>query len=169
MTKFAYDYLDYLFCILNADGVIHEREAEFFADILNNLGMQDKLVDHYNQILLGRALFPILSDTTTRIVENRKSSEIAYIVRDAFLLAGIDGEVHEAELTVIRNLLKKLGLSDDIILSIEDWGYDYINHTNLGLELFKGVGLFEKPVDNEGNKTRITLKNPRHNCMNQTQ
>ena len=137
MTKFAYDYLDYLFCILNADGVIHERETEFFADILNNLGMQDKLVDHYNKILLGEALFPSQSDTIQRIVENRKSSEIVYIVRDAFLLAGIDGEMHEAELAVIRKLLKKLGLSKDIILSIEDWGNDYINHTNLGLELFE--------------------------------
>ena len=142
MTNFAYDYLDYLFCILNADGIVHEREAEFFANILNNLSMKDRLVDHYNRILLGEASFPSSSDTINRIVENRKSSEITYIVRDAFLLAGIDGVVHEAELAVIRNLLKKLGLSENMILSIKDWGNDYINHTNIGLELFKDVGIY---------------------------
>lgn len=131
------DYLDFLVCIMFADGSILEEEAEMLTDILEKTGLQEEIVQQYQSIVCGKSPYPNSVDVITRIVNNRNKTEIMYIVRDAFLMADSDGDIHSNEKQLITSLFSELGFNPEKQDAIWNWGSNYINNTKLGMRLFQ--------------------------------
>lgn len=130
------DYLDYLICIMFADGSILEDEAGLFADTLEKTGLQDEVVQHYQNIVSGKSPYPNADEVIARIINNRDKTETMYIVRDAFLMADSDGEIHASEKHLITDLLSRLGFSSEKQEEAFKWGRYYIDNTYQGKLLF---------------------------------
>jgi len=132
----ANDYLDFMLLIFNADEYIDKNEIGLFIGMLDQIGINQKLKNHYRSILTGKKPYPQNKPTIKRIVKERSSEEIGFIVRDAYLMADADGSISEFETEVIKILLSKSNIPKSRFKNIHNWGIEYVEHSKRMNKLF---------------------------------
>lgn len=133
--QIAENYLDFLTCVMLADGVIQEEEKSAFLNILNRVGLSKKLSKKYFRILSGTQLID-RDDVISRVASQKDKEILVWIVRDAFLIADANGDVSDEEILLIKKLLEKSGVTPSRMKKIIQWGNEFIDHTKNGLKLF---------------------------------
>lgn len=88
-----------------ADGVLRPREAAFFCEVVDGLGLEPEA--------RATALRAILDPSADAPVETGTLDEDdrRWLLGFGFLMSKVDGEIHESELAVLRSLASRFGVS----------------------------------------------------------
>jgi len=130
----AEKYLDFMVCVLQADGIIHEKEVEEFTRMLQQVGLKPELKKKYRRVLKGTWLDA--ERVIRRVAKNANPQFLNWLVRDGYLMADADGKVTPPEIEIINELLIKAGVSTHRRQSIHDWGKQAVKHARAGAKLF---------------------------------
>jgi len=127
------DYLDFMVCVIKADGITRKKEFTLFIGMMKNMGISSSTQNKYKKILFAKNEIDV-DAILTRVAKN--TSVLPWFIRDAFLMADIDGKISAEEITVTRQLLEKSGYSPKQFTKIKQWGLEYVKHSKTGLKLF---------------------------------
>lgn len=130
------NYLDFMACVLLADGVVEGNELMTFVSMLRQMGMKEEVEIRYSNILRD----PTLLDPEAVIASVARFSEdrlLQWIVRDSYIMAASDGEISTEELALIDALLAAVGIPEEKRENIHQWGRELIAHIQTGQELLK--------------------------------
>ena len=127
--SFIKHYLDFILCILEADGKITDEEKELFLKMLDRTGVQKKLIQQYKKLLEKEATGLDPEEVISSIVEEADAELLGWLVRDAYLAAEVDGKVSKEEIVLINKLLEAAGVPKKLHKVIQSWGMEFIAHT----------------------------------------
>ncbi len=115
-------YLDFMLCILRADGVVDPDEKRHLLSLMvSGLKLESSLVDKYTREL-DREDWGEATDAELRAIgEGLDASSLAHLVRDGYGMAASDGEIHETEIRVIQRFLVACGIPGDRLPDIDLW------------------------------------------------
>jgi uncharacterized tellurite resistance protein B-like protein len=115
-------YLDFMIYILRADGVVDRNEKVHMMGLMvDGLKLSHELLEKYKKELEKEEWEPV-SDEQLRLVTNGLDpSSLAHLVRDAYGLAASDGEIHDAEIAVVRRCLHLAGITPERFAEIDLW------------------------------------------------
>lgn len=117
-------YLSTLASLAHSDGDLHEKEVEFIyiqAEIANI--SPEEVFDSHQDISDGQLIS--LPPSLKKI-----------LIRDALVLAYIDGDVSKDEREMLRTISKKLEIDDENVNAIENWLIKYWQILEEGNDLF---------------------------------
>ncbi len=114
-------YLDFMVCVLQADGEVHEMERQLLGALMDNFGLSKELVDAYHK-KLDTIDEKSIDETLEKVAKGIDRMTLTCIARDAYIMAGIDENFHPAEMKVIRRFLLKAGIPENRLEVIELWG-----------------------------------------------
>ncbi len=132
---FAEKYLDLMFCVLIADGIIDEKEKALFYSMLDNSGINEALRHKYEAMFSG----PVITDYEQYLLkasQNITSEQLTSMVRDGYLMAAIDENIDETEVAAINRFLELSGIPKERFDRIKKWSLEGIEHLKRGIELF---------------------------------
>lgn len=134
-------YLDFMLYILRADGVVdHEEKRHLLSMMVDGMKLHPDLVARYRQEL-DQSQWPEVSDEQLAAVcHGLDASSLAHLVRDAYSMAATDGEIHEAEIGLLRRFLAVAGIPPERFAQVDEWA-----RQSLALA-HRGTLLLEKPV-----------------------
>ncbi len=130
------NYLDFMACVLLADGVVEDNELMTFVSMLRQMGMREEVEVKYSNILRD----PTLLNPQTVIASVARFSEdrlLQWILRDSYIMAASDGDISQEELALIDNLLAAVGIPEEQREKIHQWGRELIEHAKRGQELLR--------------------------------
>ena len=108
--------------ILRADGVVdREEKVHMLALMLDGLKLNSELVDKYREQLEKDDWEPVTNEQLRAVTKGLDPSSIAHLVRDGYSLAASDGEIHEAELSVIKRCLTLSGIPEERFSEVDMW------------------------------------------------
>jgi len=137
--SFVENYLDFMICILRADGTIKQEEVHLFNKMLVQVGIKETLRRKYSRLVSKKSPSIPVTKTIARIAKTANQTQLGYIVRDAFAMAESDGAVAKAELDLILKLLDKAGIPKSRFPKIKRWGLEYVDHTRLLESMFARI------------------------------
>lgn len=133
--KIIDDYFDLMVCVIKADRLVRKEETALFLGMMKNMGMSSSIQSKYKKLLSSKKV--VDSDAIiSKVAKNTPISILPWFVRDAFLMADIDGEISKEEIQVIKQLVEKSGFTPKQYIKIKQWGLEYIKHSKAGLKLF---------------------------------
>jgi len=130
-------YLDFMVCVLQADGEVHEMERQLLGALMANFCLSQEMIDTYNK-KLDTIDEKNIDETLERVAKGIDRMTLTCITRDAYIMAGIDENFHPAEMKLIRTFLEKAGIPEDRLDIIESWGRETF------LSLKRGFLLMER-------------------------
>ncbi len=133
--SFAESYLDFMLCVLVADGVLHENEKQLFSEMLDNSGVNSQLRNKY-EVIMNDHVSVSSEEYLVQIVKEIDPDQLPVMIRDAYLMASIDGNVHESEIAVINKFLKIIGMPDERFEEIREWALVSVEHLKRSKALF---------------------------------
>jgi len=114
--------LDFMLYILRADGVVDRKEKVHMLGLMvEGLKLAPELLEKYKAELDKEHWEPVSDEQLKAVVDGLDPSSLAHLVRDAYGLAASDGEIHEAEISVVRRCLKTAGITADRFAEIDFW------------------------------------------------
>lgn len=115
-------YLDFMLYILRADGVVDRQEKTHMLELMvHGLKLESSLIDKYKGELEREAWTPVTDEQLKAVTEGLDPSSLAHLVRDGYGLAASDGEIHEAEVGIIKRSLVVAGIPEDRFSQIDLW------------------------------------------------
>jgi tellurite resistance protein len=132
-------YLELMLLVLKADGIIDERERALIYRMIKNVGMKDELVQKYD----ARLKIDNSEDREqilTEIASDLDPATLTGMVRDAYIMADADNNIHPAEVQVINDFLAKAGIPGERFKEIETWARKNIAHLKRGQRLMTRPG-----------------------------
>ena len=115
-------YLDFMLYILRADGVVDRQEKVHMLGLMvDGLKLNEALLEKYKEQLERDDWQPVTDEQLKAVTRGLDPSSIAHLVRDGYSLAASDGEIHEAELSVIRRCLTVSGIPEDRFTEVDTW------------------------------------------------
>ena len=89
--------------------------------MLDGLKLNSELVDKYREQLEKDEWEPVTNEQLRAVTKGLDPSSIAHLVRDGYSLAASDGEIHEAELSVIKRCLTVSGIPEERFSEVDMW------------------------------------------------
>lgn len=115
-------YLDFMLYILRADGVVDRQEkAHMLSLMVNGLQLNPELVARYKARIEENEWTPVTDEQLRAVTQGLEPSSLAHLVRDGYSLAASDGEIHEAELGVIKRCLVASGIAEERFGEVDQW------------------------------------------------
>ena len=115
-------YLDFMLYMMRADGVIdREEKRHLLSMMVDGMKLHPDLVAKYKDALEETEWSAVTDDQLRAVSQGLDPSSLAHLVRDAYSMAATDGEIHEAELDVLRRFLVVAGIPDKRFSEIEQW------------------------------------------------
>lgn len=115
-------YLDFMLYILRADGVIdREEKRHLLSMMVDGMRLHPDLVRKYLEALEQEQWPPVSDEQLRAVCQGLDSSSLAHLVRDAYSMAASDGEIHEAELDLLRRLLIVAGVPPERFGEVDQW------------------------------------------------
>ena len=130
-------YLDFMLCIMEADGEITDEEKEMFLKMLSRSSVRKSIAQRYRSLLEGKRVGLDPKDVISRIVKVADAEALGWIVRDAYLAADVDGKISKKEVALINELLEAAGIPKKLHGEIKSWGIEFVKHTKCIPYLFK--------------------------------
>lgn len=133
----AESYFDFMVCALRADGTVtQEEKAHLLRSLFEGLEMRSELVQRYTEALSAEA-WADPEEVVRRIAQDLDPVGLIGVVRDAYIMASADHEITDAEVSIIRSLLKTAGIPEDRFAEIDAWGREAVAHVRRGAVLFE--------------------------------
>jgi len=108
--------------ILRADGVVDRQEkAHMLSLMVNGLQLNPELVARYKARIEENEWTPVTDEQLRAVTQGLEPSSLAHLVRDGYSLAASDGEIHEAELGVIKRCLAVSGIAEERFGEVDQW------------------------------------------------
>ena len=108
--------------ILRADGVVDRQEKVHMLGLMvDGLKLNEALLEKYKEQLERDDWQPVTDEQLKAVTKGLDPSSIAHLVRDGYSLAASDGEIHEAELSVIKRCLTVSGIPEDRFTEVDTW------------------------------------------------
>lgn len=115
-------YLDFMLYILRADGIVDRNEKVHMLGLMvDGLKLDPALIEKYKTELDKETWEPVTDEQLRSVTEDLDPSSLAHLVKDAYALAASDGEIHDAEISVVRRALRVAGVSSDRFADIDLW------------------------------------------------
>lgn len=115
-------YLDFMMYVLRADGVVdRDEKVHMLGLMVDGLQLDSELIEKYKAELEKDEWEPVTDEQLRRVTQGLEPSSLAHMVRDAYSLAASDGEIHDAEISVVRRCLGVTGISADKFSDIDLW------------------------------------------------
>lgn len=115
-------YLDFMIYILRADGVVDAIEKHHMLSIMvEGMKLEPTLVQKYKEILDAEDWAEVTDEQLAAVTDGLDPSSLAHLVRDAYSLAASDGEIHGAELEILRRALGVAGVPPERFEDIDRW------------------------------------------------
>ncbi len=130
--EFAEKYLGLMYCVLMADGIVHEKETKLFIDMMDNSGIAPELRQKYENMLDINATVPDFDALLSTIAEGTNCEQLVAMVKDAYIMSSIDEVVVESELEMIKKFLKLANIPESRHEEIQAWGFEGIDHLKKG-------------------------------------
>ncbi|MBB1351239.1 MULTISPECIES: TerB family tellurite resistance protein [unclassified Pseudoalteromonas] len=113
-------YLDFLIAIMKADSIIEPEELDFLLECGRSLNLSAADLT----ALKDRAINTKI-DINSLCLSIKKTSNPTFtmnLIKDAYSIAKSDGSIDEEELSIIKQLVKTLGVYDDNTFEeVIDW------------------------------------------------
>jgi uncharacterized tellurite resistance protein B-like protein len=134
-------YLDFMLYVLRADGVVdREEKRHLLSMMVDGMKLHPELVQKYRDAL-ELSQWPEVSDEQlSAVARGLDASSLAHLVRDAYSMAASDGEIHAAELELLRRFLSLAGVPEERFPQVDQWA-----RQSLALA-HRGTLLLEKPL-----------------------
>lgn len=115
-------YLDFMLYMMRADGVIdREEKRHLLSMMVDGMKLHPDIVARYREALEQSEWSQVSDEQLRDVGHGLDSSSLAHLVRDAYSVAATDGEIHEAELELLRRFLSVAGIPEDRFPQIEQW------------------------------------------------
>ncbi len=115
-------YLDFMLYMMRADGVIdREEKRHLLSMMVDGMKLHPDIVAKYREALEQSEWSQVSDEQLRGVGDGLDSSSLAHLVRDAYSMAATDGEIHEAELELLRRFLAVSGIPKDRFADIEQW------------------------------------------------
>lgn len=115
-------YLDFMLYVLRADGVVDRQEKVHMLGLMvDGLKLAPELLEKYRLELEKDSWEPVSNEQLKAVTEGLDPSSLAHLVRDAYSLAASDGEIHEAEISVVRRCLMVTGVPPERFAEVDLW------------------------------------------------
>lgn len=115
-------YLDFMIYVLRADGVVDRQEKVHMLGLMvNGLKLEPSLIEKYKTELEKDDWEPVTDEQLKNATEGLSPSSLAHLVKDAYGLAASDGDIHEAEISIVRRALNLVGVSPERFAEIDLW------------------------------------------------
>ena len=134
--KAATNYLDFMACMLLADGVVDDNELTTFVSMLQQMGAKEAVEMRYSNILRE----PDLLNPRAVIASVARFSEdrlLHWIIRDSYIMAASDGDISKEEIALVDDLLTALGIPESQREAIHQWGRELTEHIRQGQALLR--------------------------------
>lgn len=138
-------YLRFMIHLMRADGTVEVEEKRHMLSIMmDGLKLEPTLVRRYRAALEETEFQDPTDEELCAIVKGLDPASLAHLVRDAYGLAGADGEIHEAELRLLRRSLALAGVPESRFENIDTWARHSMELSRIGELLldpnYKDVG-----------------------------
>ena len=115
-------YLDFMLYILRADGVVDRQEKVHMLSLMvDGLKLNPELIEKYQSELERDDWEPVSDDQLRSVTVGLDPSSLAHLVRDGYSLAASDGEIHEAEINLIKRCLGVSGIPEERFDDVDLW------------------------------------------------
>ena len=115
-------YLDFMLYILRADGVVDRQEKVHMLGLMvDGLKLNAQLIEKYQGELEKEEWEPVSDGQLRAVTAGLDPSSLAHLVRDGYSLAASDGEIHEAEINVIKRCLAVSGIPEERFDEVDLW------------------------------------------------
>jgi uncharacterized tellurite resistance protein B-like protein len=134
-------YLDFMLYILRADGVVdREEKRHLLSMMVDGMKLHPDLVKKYRDAL-DQTEWPEVSDQQlASVCQGLDASSLAHLVRDAYSMAASDGEIHSAELALLKRFLTIAGIPEERFSRIDEWARQSLSLAH------RGTLLLERPL-----------------------
>lgn len=100
--------------------------------MVDGLKLEPTLVKRYREALEETDFSEPSDEALALIVRGLDPASLAHLVRDAYGLAGADGEIHESELRLLRRSLALAGVPESRFENIDTWARHSIELSRIG-------------------------------------
>lgn len=115
-------YLQFMIHLMRADGRVEVEEKRHMMSLMvDGLKLEPSLMNRYRAALEETDFSEPSDEELASIVKGLDPASLAHLVRDAYGLAGSDGEIHEAELRLLRRSLAIAGVPESRFENIDSW------------------------------------------------
>lgn len=138
-------YLEFMIHLMRADGVVDQEEKRHMLSIMvDGLKLEPTLVKRYRAALEATEFEEPTDEQLSAIVRGLDPASLSHLVRDAYGLAAADGEIHTAELKLLRRSLALAGVPESRFENIDTWARHSMELNRIGELLmdpnYKDVG-----------------------------
>ena len=134
----ASNYLELMFSVLFADGVVHEEEIKLFRRMLSHVGLAHDLQRRYLDILENRK--PLDLDVVlARIAAETDHATLLWFLRDGYLMAAADCRISREEVKLVDAMLAGCGIPRERTGLLRRWGRQQVRQIQKGAALLVGA------------------------------
>lgn len=137
-------YLDFMLYVLRADGVVDRMEKLHMLNLMvEGLKLEPALIEKYKTELEKKEWEPVTDEQLEAVMSGLEPSSLAHLVRDAYGLAASDGEIHDAEISVVRRGLRVAGIPAERFAEVDLWARQSLALAHRGTLLLSRDGVSE--------------------------
>ncbi len=126
-------YLQFMIHLMRADGRVDvEEKRHLLSMMVDGLKLEPTLVTRYRAALEEDDFTEPTDEQLAAIVKGLDPASLAHLVRDAYGLAGADGEIHEKELHLLRRSLAIAGVPESRFENIDTWARHSLELNRIG-------------------------------------
>lgn len=126
-------YLQFMIHLMRADGRVDQEEKRHMMSLMvDGLKLDPTLTQRYRAALEETEFTQPTDEQLAAIVAGLEPASLAHLVRDAYGMAGADGEIHESELKLVQRSLALAGVPEDRFEHIDSWARHSIELGRIG-------------------------------------
>ena len=134
------DHIELLAYVARADGTVSLEEALAIRGFMSSAGMTPEVVARMNELLSPNTELH-LEDALAPLVEHASPWMLAEAIRDAYLIALVDGELVATEIRVIEKLLDLLLVPGELRGELHRWARD------AGVQQLRGMAIMTRTLE----------------------
>lgn len=128
------DYFEIMACVARADGRIAPEEQKSLAEAIASSGLDTGSVARVNAILdLTREVDT--REIVARVAKTLPVAALVEVLRDAYVVALLDGELDPREVAFLESLLEEVGVPERRRAAIHTWAETAARQHLDGMEL----------------------------------
>lgn len=126
-------YLQFMIHLMRADGHVDQEEKRHMISLMvDGLKLDPTLTTRYRAALEETEFSQPTDEDLAAIVKGLDPASLAHLVRDAYGMAGADGEIHETELHLLQRSLAIAGVPENRFENIDAWARHSIELSRIG-------------------------------------
>lgn len=101
--------------------VDRQEKTHLLSMMIDGLKLAPYLIEKYRQELDKETWEPVTDEQLAAVTQGLEASSLAHLVRDAYGIAASDGEIHEAELSIVKRTLVASGIPGERFNEVDTW------------------------------------------------